>query len=367
MQDKPKSTYYDTLPTAQVFPRGNYYVDTFGHIPNIVNISYFKCEREITIKLLLANKYRSIWSCTTANVHGIFIAQEVFIKGENMVHLDYDYTCVEESGKTVYKLDGTGISFYYQSYHEIKNLVEEFQSRVEKEVRKGSISLIVKGSSNMYTTSFKTKIEEFDVGLHYGKKFKRIYDAILLRLNTKFDKGIVLFHGLPGCGKTSLVKLLSKHIEDKEVIFVPPYLVDSIGSPEFIPFLIDHPNSILVIEDAEKALLSRDSRQGSSQSVSNILNLSDGILGDCLNIQIVATFNTNRDKIDEALLRQGRLICEHEFGKLSVEESNALLLHLGKDHITDEPMTLASIYGFGEDILINKKEIETIGFNSKKY
>lgn len=121
-----------------------------------------------------------------------------------------------------------------------------------------------------------------------------------------------------------------------------------------------------MIEDAEKVLLSRDMNEGSSQGVSSLLNISDGILGDCLNIQVICTFNTKKDKIDSALLRDGRLIALHEFGLLTSDESNKLLQHLGKDHVATAPMTLASIYGVGTEILQHKVEQQSsIGF--KRY
>ena len=73
-------------------------------------------------------------------------------------------------------------------------------------------------------------------------------------------------------------------------------------------------------------------------------NLTDGILGDCLSIQIITTFNMKREKIDQTLLRKGRLIAEHKFENLSVEESDKIFNHLGKDYINDKPMSLVDIY-----------------------
>ncbi len=51
-----------------------------------------------------------------------------------------------------------------------------------------------------------------------------------------------------------------------------------------------------------------------------------------------------REKIDPALLRKGRLIAEHKFEKLSVENTNKLLKHLEKDYTSTEEMALADIY-----------------------
>jgi len=85
-------------------------------------------------------------------------------------------------------------------------------------------------------------------------------------------------------------------------------------------------------------------------------------LGDCLNIQIVATFNTKRDNIDDAFMRKGRLIAEHKFTKLSIEESNKLLESLSKDVITEEEMALSDIYNIDVDIYKTIKQKGKIGF-----
>jgi ATP-dependent 26S proteasome regulatory subunit len=135
-------------------------------------------------------------------------------------------------------------------------------------------------------------------------------------------------------------------------------MAEMLSEPSIIPFLMEHKNAILVIEDAERVISDREGN-GSPAGVSNILNLTDGILGDCLSIQIVATFNMKREKIDQALLRKGRLIAEHKFSKLSVEESNSLLKHLKKDHEVTEGMTLADIYNVDVELFktTNKSKI----------
>jgi ATP-dependent 26S proteasome regulatory subunit len=96
--------------------------------------------------------------------------------------------------------------------------------------------------------------------------------------------------------------------------------------------------------------------------VSNILNLTDGVLGEALNIHVIATFNTEKENIDEALLRSGRLIAEHKFDKLNVEDSNKLLEKLGKSHRTDKPMPLCDIYTADLDQIRSEKGEKKIGF-----
>jgi len=129
------------------------------------------------------------------------------------------------------------------------------------------------------------------------------------------------------------------------------------------PFLIENSNSVLFIEDAERVITDRQT--GGANGVSNILNITDGILSDILNIQIVATFNMDKAKIDSALLRKGRLIAEHKFDALGVEDANNLLKHLGKEANTTKPMTLTEIYNVEEAEYKSEDKYSPIGFNTR--
>lgn len=232
------------------------------------------------------------------------------------------------------------------------------------ETNKSGINLIKSEMGHLDTENFIMDVPDIDVSLNYGDEFIKIHETIINRLNKDKDKGIILFHGEPGTGKTTYIKYLTKLIKNKEILFVPPSMSESLSEPSIIPFLMEHKNSILIIEDAEKVISDREIN-GSSAGVSNILNLTDGILGDCLNIQIIATFNMKREKIDTALLRKGRLIAEHKFSRLSIESTNRLLKHLGKEKIVNEEMTLSDIYNIDDEVFkVNNKQ--NIGFNNNK-
>ena len=140
-------------------------------------------------------------------------------------------------------------------------------------------------------------------------------------------------------------------------------MVNYITDPSFIPFLMKNSDSVLIIEDAEPVLQKRDGSDRTS-AISNILNLTDGLLSDCLNISIVATFNTDTKNLDEALLRKGRLINSYSFEKLTKEKSEILLKKLGHNVEVTKPMTLAEIYFYGKDNkgLSFKQKKGNIGF-----
>ena len=231
--------------------------------------------------------------------------------------------------------------------------------RREKE---NNIALVIQTNRGYDTTTFELPKQKLDIELGYGKSFKPIHEKIIHKLNEKKSKGLVLLHGTPGTGKTHYLKYLASKIKNKRVLFIPPFLADFITSPEMTPFLIQNAGSVLFIEDAEKVITDRNT--GGGNGVSNILNITDGILSDILNIQIVATFNMDKKKIDEALLRKGRLIAEHKFDALPVEDSQALIDHLGFDYKTDKPMTLTEIYNLSEvEYKSEDKGRPTIGFN----
>lgn len=225
---------------------------------------------------------------------------------------------------------------------------------------KSNIQLIKSDMGHLDTEEYDLPIPEMNLELNYGNDFLKIHNVIVERLNQEKGKGIILLHGDPGTGKTSYIKYLTSLINDKDILFIPPSMAEMLSEPSIIPFLMEHKNSILIIEDAERVISDREI-SGSPTGVSNILNLTDGILGDCLSIQIVATFNMKREKIDQALLRKGRLIAEHKFEKLSVNDSNKLLKFLKKDHEINEPMSLADIYNIDVEVYKTNK-VSKIGF-----
>ena len=62
-------------------------------------------------------------------------------------------------------------------------------------------------------------------------------------------------------------------------------------------------------------------------------------------------------------MRKGRLICEHRFDKLSIEETNILLKHLNKGIESKEGLSLADIYNI-EVEMYRSSSPKKIGFGS---
>lgn len=123
--------------------------------------------------------------------------------------------------------------------------------------------------------------------------------------------------------------------------------------------MIRQRNAVLIIEDAEKIIMSRN--QGDKNSVvSTILQLTDGLFSDYLSIKVICTFNTDISKVDKALFRKGRMIAFYEFSALSLEKTKHLLN--GTAAKVSKGLTLAEIYNFNKKDYSEETVKKTIGF-----
>lgn len=243
----------------------------------------------------------------------------------------------------------------------LRKVEDLVKSCIIAEEIKPQIHLICKYDS-LELTSFEIPKSYPDLLLNYNEDFLEIDQIIKRRLNKPKDKGIVLLHGIPGTGKTNYIRHLLTSIK-KKMIYLPPDLAHEIGSPGFLTFLSENPESVLVIEDAENVLMERAG--GSNGAISNLLNLCDGLLSDCLNIQVVCSFNTDISKIDQALMRKGRLIAKYEFKKLSVEKAQKLSDSLGFSNLINREMSLSEIYN-QDQMEFTDETSASIGFGRRR-
>lgn len=267
--------------------------------------------------------------------------------------------------KVLIELSGPYAKILYagKQYHFADNLVKAL-SEYKLPVKKQDLEINIIAFSNgcLDLKSLPIQPTSLDLDLYYNDEFKAVDSMIRERLNTQNDKGIILLHGVPGTGKTTYLRHLVGSLQ-KKVLFLSPSVAGNLMNPEFIDLLIDNPNAILVIEDAENIMMDRKLNSGSS--VSNLLNLSDGLLSDCLNVQIICTFNSNLNLIDSALMRKGRMIARYEFGKLHVSKAQRLSDHLGFNVLVSKPMTIAEITAQAEQPGV-EEEVTTIGFRRQE-
>jgi SpoVK/Ycf46/Vps4 family AAA+-type ATPase len=272
-----------------------------------------------------------------------------------------EYSIKTDDGhKLIVDIDNTEISFAeeHRSYCEqLSNaIIENCYQRASQFIDEDTPIIGIIGSTpdGMYVKEYNLgkgarNLSKKELDLHYGENFHEFHTNLAALLKSD-SKGLIIFHGEPGTGKTYYIRMLLKELvkSKKNVLYVPSNFIDSFLDPSFITFLsdwiLDQNNpTIILLEDAECLVESRDSGVR-SLGISNLLNITDGILNDILGTQIILTFNTKLDYIDSALLRPERLLARKEFTTLTVEESNDLLGHLNIDHEATGEMSLADIY-----------------------
>lgn len=282
---------------------------------------------------------------------------EIFVILNEDLSNDYDRIILEHDFLRV-----ESIAYDSTKTDNLSNMRLFFDQYFEKYIAPNAkISLLLKEGQDLVFKSHTIKPLSLDLHTMYNDDFAVVHNRIKHELSAA-NKGLVLLHGVAGSGKTNYIKWLTAQIPEKNFIFVPNNLIGALAEPQFMTMLIEEKNSVLVLEDCENYIAERVGGGNTSDVVSTILNIADGILSDVLECQFICTFNADLMDIDHALLRHGRLIAEYQFTALSVEKANQYLQSIGKNIRVNSPKTLAEITHIEDELPVSDKPKAQFGF-----
>lgn len=271
---------------------------------------------------------------------------EIYTDSDGYIYRESSYIILDKD--VYYEIYRNSINIYYRDADPSKLYAKLIKyipfKKIENQGRKREVKLIAY-SQGYYSINSKIQNTTVNIDENYNDDFKPVVTDIIKFLNER-KSGIVVLHGAKGSGKTNFIRhLITNH--PKQYFIVTNAIAENLASPEFITFMLEHKDSVLILEDCEKILMKRDDMGGYyANAISNILNMSDGLMSDIFNIKFICTFNADIKKIDEALLRKGRCFANYEFQPLCKEKTKALLNKQGIVLPSYSPMVLADIYNF---------------------
>jgi len=221
------------------------------------------------------------------------------------------------------------VCFYYRSVeqqdHIEKMVVQMTECIVDYEDESNKINTLSMNSDNLIDLE-PLLISEIDTENMYSDVVIKKIDK-LVKVIKKDSKGLSIFIGEKGLGKTNMCKYVASKV-DKMSIFIPNNMIEqTVNSPDFKRFLSRFEKSLVIIDDCEFLYNPVFGRM--NHFTNSILQLVDGFMSEHLNTHFLLVFNTTEEELDENLLDCNNLIDVVEFDMLSSEMATELSKSLG--------------------------------------
>lgn len=188
-----------------------------------------------------------------------------------------------------------------------------------------------------------------------------------LRRRGPREGGVHIWHGPPGCGKTTAIRGLARawqHSANVEVILDPAAFLGDVDYAMHVLDAADPMRSlsaacaeaerhdklrrVLILEDAGE-LVGADAQTAAGGGLSRLLNLTDGMFGEAHRPVVIITTNEPIGKLHPALTRPGRCRSIVEFGPLPEHEALAWLRRRECSAKVTGAMSIAELAALADD------------------
>ena len=252
------------------------------------------------------------------------------------------------------------IFVYYDEifYMNTPTIPDKIYDCVVDKVIKPKIRWVLRDNRGNIISKHMEVFPKGDIAENYNDDFN-VVDEKIRNLIHSDESSIMILHGKPGTGKTSYIRDLIATNTDINFYWLDSSMFNYIDSSEFVEFIATCKNAVLVLEDSESLLASREDK--ANPAIQSLLSISDGMLGDSLKLKFICTFNTDLCNIDKAILRKGRMKVKYEFKDLETEKVKGIFRKIGIDENLARPMPICDAYNYLEDNC-GTQEKRKIGF-----
>lgn len=259
------------------------------------------------------------------------------------IHLDDDHAILHNNNLFIHLEgnDGSPVVVMETNYTNQQNF-DKIKSLFSNNISHNTLSWYFRGSHGFEKREMELQSINIVKDSHYPFIEGGIDKFIDSYLNS--SASVLILMGEPGTGKTSFIRHMMKNNDLNATLSYDKRILES--DSFYTDFLFDHKKDLLILEDSDLILHSREDSENTIMS--KLLNVSDGLVKIDFKKIIFSTNITQLSKIDSAIIRPGRCFDVLTFRKLSYEEANIIREEHGMPPLTKHrEYTLAEIFNDG--------------------